>query len=300
MSETKVWYSGVDNYRKHTLEFNDTGNIFTLELLDVESRNLTTVQDSFKVHLEGANLPIEVLYSGGLDSGAVILSCLQLNIPVIALTMKMTIRGQTVNIEDLYYAEKFCREHGVEHKIVELDIEKFFNNGDHISYTDNYQTTLVMVATKLWLIEQANSFPVLGGDYTWPQTNINQKLYSPHRNEHNCYDGYMQDKSITGIGNMISHSIDSNVLFIKQHLRTYSFNFGKKHMMFSMLGFGDLAKRKRSDGWDTISQYYNFLNIRAITQDLIDRYGKTKNILIWNDRLAELIDSDAKINDSFV
>ena len=298
MSDTIEWFSGIDNYRKHTLTFGQASNTFTLELLDVESRGVSTIQDAFEMHLSGANLPIEVLYSGGIDSECVIKVCLDKHIPVKAITLRLLVQGAPINVRDLYYAEKFCREHNVQHNIVDLNIDNFYGNGDHIGYMETFRFMRFPTASLLWLIEQCSSFPVLGGDYTWPQTNIGKQLYSPHRHDHMCFDQYMRDKGITGIGNMISHSIDSNLKFIKEHIKVYSNELFYKNKLFLNLGL-PLESRFRSYGWETVDDYSHILDWNIITTDLIERYGVTNSNIKWNNQFASLVGGGPGENDSY-
>lgn len=297
---TKTWYSGIDNYRKHTLTFGQDSNTFTVELFDVESRNVSTIHDAVEMHLSGANLPVEVLYSGGLDSECIIKACLDKNIPVKAVTLKLSMSGAPINVRDLYYSEKFCREHGVQHNVVELDIDTFYNNGDHIPYMDSYRFLRFPTASILWLLEQCSSFPVIGGDYTWPQINASGNVYSPHRHDHMCFDQYMRDKGITGIGNMLSHSIDANLMFINEHLKTYSAHPFYKHELFYNLGL-PLENRFRSFGWETILQETSNMTTdwMAIHQDALNRYGATRSIIKWNKKFADIIGSEPGENDSY-
>lgn len=290
--EQRIWHSGLDNYRKNTLD----DEKFSVEILDVPLRGYKTVNEAFAAHLEGANLPIEVLYSGGLDSEIVLLSCLQNKIPVIAVTMRLMFRGAPFNISDIYYAEKFCREHNIKQVVYDLDVEKFFNSGDHIKYMENYNIQLFVAITLYWLIEQCHSFPVMGGDYLWPQTNIDQTAYSPYRRDYNATDLFMRDKGIPGIGNMISHSIDSNVLFIKEHLNTYPEENFKMKMM-SNLGFPNLELRHRSHGWELAKGLdYNW---EKIGLEVFYRLPTYKNIVHWNKNLADLIGIEPGCNDKF-
>jgi hypothetical protein len=300
---TKTWYSGIDNYRKHTLTFGQDSNTFTLELLDVESRNVNTIHDAFEMHLDGANLPVEVLYSGGADSECIIKVCLDRNIPVKAVTLRLLMSGGVINARDLYYAEKFCREHGVQHTIVDLNTDTFYNNGDHIPYMDSYRFLRLPTASILWLVEQCSSFPVIGGDYTWPQINIGRNAYSPHRHEHMCFDQYMRDKGITGIGNMISHSMDSNIMFINEHLKTYSDDPFYKHTLFNNLGI-PLEKRFRSFGWETVlhelvGNCRMPVDWMGIQQDLTKQHGMMSSVIKWDKKFADVIDSEAGENDSY-
>lgn len=290
--QQRVWYSGLDNYRKNTLD----DEKFSVEILDVAPRGYNTVNEAFAAHLEGANLPVEVLYSGGLDSEIVLLSCLQNNVPVVAVTMRLMFRGAPFNISDIYYAEKFCREHNIKQVVYDLDVEKFFGNGDHVKYMENYNIQLFVAITLYWLIEQCHSFPIMGGDYLWPLTNIDQLAYSPYRRDYNATDLFMRDKGIPGIGNMISHSIDSNILFIKEHLKTYpEENFKMK--MISNLGFPNLEYRHRSHGWELakILEY----DWEKIGFDVFYRLPTYKNIVYWNKTLADLIGGEPGSNDKF-
>lgn len=290
--QQRVWYSGLDNYRKNTLD----DEKFIVEIQDVNPRGYKTVDEAFAAHLEGANLPVEVLYSGGLDSEIVLLSCLANKIPVVAVTMRLMFRGAPFNISDIYYAEKFCREHGIKQVVYDLDVEKFFGNGDHIKYAENYNIQLFVAITLYWLIEQCHTFPILGGDYLWPQTNIDKLAYSPYRRDYNATDLFMQDKGIPGIGNMISHSIDSNILFIKEHLNTWhDENFKMK--MFNNLGFPNLELRHRSHGWELAKEL--MYDWEKIGFDVFYRLPTYKNIVSWNKCLADLIGGEPGSNDQF-
>lgn len=290
--QQKIWYSGLDNYRKHTL----TDESFTVELLDVPLRGLNTVNEAFAAHLEGANLPVEVLYSGGLDSEVVLMSCIMNKIPTVAVTMRLMFRGAPFNISDIYYAEKFCREHQIKQVVYDLDVEQFYNNGDHVQYLENYNIQLFVVPTLYWLIEKCHSFPVIGGDYLWPLSNIGELTYSPYRKDYNTYDLFMQEKGIPGIGNMISHSLDSNILFIKEHLKHYPKEKFKIDMMYE-LGFENLEYRHRSHGWELIKNLdYDW---EKVGFDAFYRLPKYKNIVHWNQALADVIGGTPGYNDNF-
>lgn len=290
------WTSGLNNYRKHTLEFGPEINIFTVEFSDVELHDVITVQDAFHLHLDGATLPAEVLYSGGLDSESVISGLLSKNIPVVAITQRLLVNNAPININDLYYSEKFCREHQVKQIIIDFHVDKFYNNGDHIPYMEPYRFTRFPAAALLWLIEQCSYFPIIGGDYTWPQVNIDKRVYSPHRLDYNCYDHYMRSKGIPGIGNMLSHSLDSNIIFIKEHLQLSDIT--NKVKLFDNLGF-KLEHRHPSYGWENIKRYSRWFDWRAITDDLFDRFGQTHCVIKWNKTLTAIIDSDVDTNDTF-
>ena len=313
-----IWYAGKDNYKKLELEllvnpnhdWPELGgdfNHFTLTLLDKPTHNFQNINQSFAYSLEGANLPVEVLYSGGIDSECVLVSCLQNKIPAIAITMRLMFRGAPINTHDLYYSEKFCRERNIPQRIVDLDIEKFFTNGDHKKYLEPYYLRLNNVATHMWLIEQCDRFPVIGGDYSWPLLEDETRMYSPHRNEYQFYDIFMQDNGITGIGNMMNHCIESNIFFIKEHVKLFEEdpkNIGGdllriktlKIRLMERLGFGKFEDRHKSYGWEMLEHYKKWFDVIPYNKEFLQKYNYTENTIVWESMLGQALGIDAGRN----
>ena len=303
----RTWYTGYNNFQKLTLETGDGDNKFLMEILDVETQPFQTIQEIFNAHLSEATYPVEVLYSGGMDSECILKVCLLNNTPVTAITMRLIFRGSPINTHDLYYAEKFCRENNIPHKIVDLDYEVFFGNGDHTKFLDPYHLTLHNVASQLWLTTQCSRFPIIGGSYVWPQINISRKLYSPNRHEFAFFDVFMRDNGITGIGNMLGHSLESNIMLIKEHIKVYlqdptnvdgdnlKIRF-LKHRMFKNLGIGEFELRHKSYGWETEVSFNDWFNMTDIVIDSVKRNKITTNTLKWGQKLAEAIEGEASEN----
>lgn len=306
-----IWYTGKENYRKLTLELKSKPNLdwpelggdfnhFTMEILDKPLIPFNNVIEAFAYNMEGANLPVEVLYSGGVDSECVLVSCLKNNIPCVAITMRLMFRGAPVNTHDLYYSEKFCREHNISQTIVDLDVENFFTNGDHKKYLEPYYLRQHNVASHMWLIEQCSRYPIVGGDYTWPLLNGADRIYSPHRNEFQFYDVFMKDNGITGIGSMMNHSLESNVFFIKNHIELCNEdpeNVGGdllhiktlKERLMDRLGFGSLENRYKSYGWEMLDHYKKWFDVIPYNKELLAKYNYTTNTIKWNTILGDLL-----------
>ena len=280
-----IWQSGKNDYRKFTLDVNKIDinrHEFTTELLDVETTNIDDVHTLFYDLLKiRQTKTVEVLYSGGMDSECVLRSCLLQKIPVRALTARWMVKGYPVNTHDLYYAEKFCRENDVEHKIVDLDVEKFFENGDFIAYNKPYYIWQSHVATHLRLFEQSTGFPVFGGEYSWPWNP--EKIVSPPKLIFMCYDRFIKDKGIHGIGNMLGGSLDIEMTFIRNHLEVmkskpngfYSGDAANittfKRDLFSHMKFGTMEPRMKNYGWELVDT--NIINIHKYTDVLVEEYG---------------------------
>lgn len=300
MSNVIEWNVGLQGYKKCTLELGENSNKFTTELLDVPFENNRNINDIFSDHLSIRQTKyVEVLYSGGLDSELVLLSCLTNNIPVIAITLVIKVEGMIVNTHDLYYAEKFCREHNITHNLIELDGDKFFENGKHIDYLHPYHIIEPHVATHLWLLEQCNYFPVLGGDWPWVHTQIDNKVLSPFRLEFSSYERFMQDKGINGIGNMIGYSLESSAKLIQIHLNNHigdeSVSVFKSRMYRTM--YPSLTARLRSYGWENHkTQKFNLIRYKI---DLIKELKLATNTIKWNNTIKTLLNTTANQNDKF-
>ena len=294
------WSVGLNGFKKCTLELGENSHKFTTELLDTPFENDRNITDIFNDHLSIRQTKyVEVLYSGGLDSELVLLSCIKNSIPVIAITLVIKIQGLIINTHDLYYAEKFCRENDITHKLIELDADKFFQNGNHLSYLSPYYIIEPHVATHLWLIEQCSYFPIIGGDWPWAQTHISEKVLSPFRLEYASYERYMKDKGITGIGNMISYSLDSSTKLIDIHLSNHipgeNLSNFKSRMYKTM--YPELQPRIKNHGWE--HHKTNSFNLIHYKIDLIKQLKPTIPHIKWNDTIKTLLNTSITENDKF-
>lgn len=300
MSQTIEWTSGLYNYQKYKLETSGIVNNFTTELTDNDFESNRNIADIFEDHLKNRQTSkVEVLYSGGLDSELVLLACIRKNIPVVALTMVILIDGMIINTHDLYYAEKFCRQNNIEHKLFYLDANKFYDSGKYLEYLIPYRITEPHVATHFWLLEKCNHFPILGGDWPWVHAHRPDKILSPFKLEFSSYDRFMRDKGIYGIGNMISYSLESSCKMIKLHLENHQDKQDVailKHKMYSELE-PNLEPRLRSYGWELARTGTFFLSPKKL--ELVKKVYPTKPVIKWGNKIAELINSSTYENSLF-
>jgi hypothetical protein len=300
MENVIEWNVGLNDFKKCTLELGENSHKFTTELLDVPFENNRNITDIFNDHLANRQTKyVEILYSGGLDSELVLLSCIKNSIPVIAITLVIKIEGLIINTHDLYYAEKFCRDNNITHKLVELDADKFFQNGNHLSYLCPYYIIEPHVATHLWLIEQCSYFPIIGGDWPWPHTHVENKVLSPFRLEFSSYERFMKDKGINGIGNMISYSLESSYKLIEIHLNNHIpgetiSNF--KSRMYQVM-YPELKTRLKSYGWEQHrTKSFNLIHYKT---ELIKQLKYTIPFIKWNHTIKNLLNTQVTENDKF-
>lgn len=292
--EDKTWVSGLTGYKKHILSDSE----FITILTDCEVKKDREVTDIFRDHI-GDRKHVEVMYSGGTDSEIVLLSLLEAKIPVTAVTMVIKVDGCILNTHDLYYSEKFCREHNIEQKKIEFNAGPFYENGDYLTYLTPYRIIEPHVASHFWLIEQL-TYPIMGGDWPWVHRYKPQKVISPIRLDYSCYELFMQTKGIDGIGNMINHSLESTCKFIQLHIDC-SLNTKKDHLikneMYSKL-YPSIENRVRSYGWENCSK--KILNMTNYKIELIKKSKITTPIIQWGETIAYILSTTERENKSFI
>jgi len=304
MKQTIVEYSGLDNFKKLTFDIDtDTKqHHFNTEFIDVEFEQGRSLKQIFADHLAARTGTVEVLYSGGLDSELVLASCLVNKIPVRAITLRLLIDNVVTNTHDLYYAERYCRHNDIEQKIVDLHVDKFYEQGLHLKYLEPYLNKEFHVATHLWLLEQCTGYAVVGGYYPWPWHH-GPKVISPVRATYSFYDRFMRDNAIWGIGNMQNHSLESVILFLQAHVNlTNILTFDDtglarfRQQMSHNLGF-DLEPRIRSYGWNTISK--DVFDKDSINRTLIEKFGSWTQTVTWGKQIAHVLGGEPGTWDRF-
>jgi len=297
--------TGLAGYRQLDFTVDRATNQHRLDITlhDVDYPANRTIYDIFADHVAARQTKyVDVLYSGGVDSELVLHTCLVNRIPVRAITMRLLVKGITINTHDLYYSERFCRDRGVEQKIIDLDVVEFFEQGKHLAYLEPYLNKESHVATHLWLVEQCTGFPVIGGFYSWPWSgNGPTGVISPTKNTYSQYDRYMQDHNISGIGNMLDHSLESNCLFIKTHIDLINTNDPQlfnhngvvvrtlKQAIYARLGFTNVEPRISSYGWD--EHYREIFDKDSINRELIARFGTWEHSITWQHKIAAALGS---------
>jgi hypothetical protein len=314
MTETVTWHSGTDDFMKHTLEINrDTKkHNFTTELReDVPIReNMTMEQLYIETFNKKQTKFVQIMFSGGLDSEYALHVCLSNKIPVEAITMRLRVKGVVVNTQDMYYSTNFCRTNNVTQVIIDLDVDKFMERGDHFRYLDPYLITQHHVATHFWLSEQCTGFPIIGGYYSWPWTSVhNPRFFSPIRSHYGQYHRFMQDKGIHGIGNMMMDSLDTNMLYVKTHISIMENDTDEKYggdyyrmvafkqALFTELGYKNPEPRFGSFGWESVNR--ELFNVEKVQLELEDRYGTTTSKIVWGKKMAALNKSSPGSNTRF-
>lgn len=291
------WTSGVNDFIQKQLIIKNNERLFTYTINENDFEPNRKISDIFYDHLVNRGTKtVEVLYSGGADSELVLASCIKNKIPCEAVTMAIRIKGALVNVYDLYFSEKFCRENNIRQRKYFLNVDDFFYNGKYEHYLTKYDIVYSHVATHFWLIEQCNSFPIIGGDWPWVQAFNQPKVLSPQKLDYNYYDKFMIDKGISGIGSMISHSFESCYRFMQLQLEhansneqnAYTSSF-LKQKMYSLT-----EPRIRSYGWEDCPRA--IFDINLFNNKLMSKYKAVDNTIVWGEKVKKLLNTNINQN----
>lgn len=280
------WSDGLNNYKQHKIAHKKHYIDYKL-LINGDVPNSSFDEIVLK-NLEGNQLPIHLLYSGGIDSEFVLVMLKKLNVQFDVVTMKLTYKNLIINTQDIYYSDKFCRHNNIKQKIITLDCKKFYESDDYKKFIEPYSINSAYLSSQFWLLSQLDGFNIIGGNYFWPQFKRENPVLSPMTYGSNFHQKFMNDNNIRGIGNMLSHSYAINYLLIQEH---------KKHVGTSQIG----VKKIKSKIYKTLSE--SNLELRNIShgwenRDIFDvkKFDLPINLykhcqIIWDENLKNLLET---------
>lgn len=105
---------------------------------------------------DNTNLPIEIFVSGGVDSICCCESFRKAGIPFKAMTVNFE-----HNKHDIVYAKDYCEYFGIEHHVLTIEIDEFFQK-HLIEYSDYTQCRHPQMVFQAWAVDQSDGFPVFG------------------------------------------------------------------------------------------------------------------------------------------
>lgn len=297
----KKWYSGLNNYKIQTTN-NDQ---FTVEFLEQKLDTSLTIQEVYRTHLQSISRPyVDVLYSGGLDSEILILSLLEMNIPMRVKTIKLYFNDLLLNGYDLYFVDNFCRSRNIDIEFIDLEITKFHGSPFDIDICQKYHMQKPYHSFSFYALQRCEGYIIMGGEY--PQITKINNLYTIHCPSipFSSYELFFKDNGLEGIGNMQTHSLNSLYLFVRSHLKVYDSCYRKyfekfkfledgnlKHEVFKNLGY-TLAPRFKVNGFEPLTgespRYYNYH--AEMNKEFRKQYTQYTGTIIIPKSIQDLLD----------
>ncbi len=155
--------TGQNNYQQ--VDYDPTLNTLTATFTDQPIFECNSLRESLQNDVRQlGNKKIAVLFSGGMDSEVVLEVCRDIKADFYAVFVLYTYKNMPVNTHELYHVEKYCRENNTPLKTIELDLERFIEGGEYLTYAKKYYCDIAGITPILYAIDQVDECVILGGD----------------------------------------------------------------------------------------------------------------------------------------
>jgi len=106
--------------------------------------------------------PIDILFSGGLNSQIILKCFIDLGIPV---NIKIFSYENNINYHwDVAAAEKFCKDHSLHYQKINFDLQKFFENDAEDFFLKSFNADVSKLPV-MRMIEYCDNVPIIGTAY---------------------------------------------------------------------------------------------------------------------------------------
>lgn len=223
-------------------------------------------------------LPIQICISGGIDSEATAEAFLAEGIPFQTITMRF---NDGWNDFDIAPAIEFCKLHNLDQKFYDLDIIRFLETDLYLEYAHKYNCNSYQLCAHLWLLDQLEGIPVLGGQQFLPIFKlINGKIeasaagqidllkvigLSGHR--HMSYYRYAKKNNRFLVSEFMQYTPELVMAFLRlpmyqefisrgTDLENVNLTYTQKCLWYEQAGFKAKAKQAKFTGFEKLQNYY--------------------------------------------
>jgi hypothetical protein len=210
-----------------------------------------------------------VALSGGIDSQAACLALKTMGVPFTVAIMKF---HDNWNVQDTDYAEYFCKIHGLEYKIYELQIFDFLKN-DLQKYVAKYSCPSPQLCCHHWLIEQIAGAGatgiLLGGDV--PYVENNEWSFAMSRSQSSWVSHQAINNILVRSWKTWSKEIAMAFTLTTDSDSTKTFYQNKVNSSL-VLGFDIIPQSDKKNGFERVKKYFENLTGNGWTFELLYRH----------------------------
>ena len=220
---------------------------------------------------EQRQAPLQLCYSGGLDSEFVLATLLDLDIPV-----EVVIMNTQYNYHETQYAYKFCEAKNITPTVVDLDYDWFVQSGQLLEIAESMRCAQWQIPANMWLARQLTGTVITGNDPPHMKLNTNDNLWYLDEEEviHSQFNFWNQN-SILGTPFLLSYTPESMLSFLldptMEKLANHGFpgklgtNSTKVHV-FNRFSNYNLEQRVKQHGYEIVEQspIFNHLDIQTV------------------------------------
>ena len=160
--------------------------------------------------------PLNLLYSGGLDSEYVLSVFLRLGMDIKPVIMNIRSHdGSVYNLHEAKYAFKFCDQHGLTPTVIDLNFDKFVESGELLSIAESVQCAAYQLPASMWLASQVDGTVITGNDPPHMKLNVNDRLWYLDEEEiiHSQFN-YFKQYNVYGTPFFLSYTPEQMLSFL--------------------------------------------------------------------------------------
>ena len=135
------------------------------------------------IYEDNSSAKLNLMLSGGIDSECMARAFLAAKIPFEATFMRFK---NNLNFFDIQTNVQFCEQNNIKYSFVDLDIIHFLESGLYLEIASKYECQSPQLAAHLWLLDQVDGVPVLGGNPIAPIWKYDHWFYIGAPGELHC------------------------------------------------------------------------------------------------------------------
>lgn len=220
---------------------------------------------------ETRQAPLQLCYSGGLDSEFVLTTLIDLGIPV-----EVVIMNTQYNSHETVYAYKYCDAKNITPTIIDLDFDWFVESGCLIEIAESMKCAAWQLPANMWLAKQLDGTVITGNDPPHMKLNPKNNLWYLDEEEiiHSQFNFWTKE-NILGTPFLLSYTAESMLSFLVDPTMEKLANHGfpgklgtnsTKVNVFNRLSNYNLEQRVKKCGYEIaeISPIFSHPDIQTV------------------------------------
>jgi hypothetical protein len=246
----------------------DDESIFVVECgpraRDVMTPKLEAINAAKLIADSAGNEKIKLCLSGGIDSECMLESFIEAKIPFDAVFLKFE---DDFNNFDIKTNVEICQSKNIKINFIDLNVIDFLESGKCFEVAKKYECQSPQLATHLWLIEQLDGIPVLGGNPFVPTWNNDHLFYLGLPGELHCtYFKFFEINDRLGIPWFFLYTpelassffqLECVKPFVHSKLSSDTYTYLKKCQSYEEGGFLAKPRHDKFTGFERVRAYYD-------------------------------------------
>ena len=215
--------------------------------------------------------PLQLCYSGGLDSEFVLSVFLELGMEIEPVIMRTQ-----YNHHETKYAFKYCEAKNLTPTIVDLDYDSFVESGELLEIATNMESSMWVLAANMWLCSQLDGTVITGNDPPHMQKKSDGLWYLDEEEYIHSQFNYFKKYGVEGTPFFLSYTPELMLSFLLDPTMIQlanneipgklGTNSTKVHVFNNNGGVFELEQRQKMHGYENVvtSPIYNHPDIQTV------------------------------------